>query len=184
MRPHVSNIPEAFEAFARELEKRKRDVALIAEARNGFEGWLKAEWYRWLRERHELSLDDIGMEYRLNKGARGHYEKRCDPWIRASDDDRWHFVELKVPFANGNKGKMLRFGGDDLWHMMNIAAEREGAASGGAILVGVHFTGDEWVDGRRLVRRAAGLDADAEPERHGVICGTLHRDVWTHRRYT
>lgn len=177
----VTSVADAFAEFTSDLARDKPEaVAAIAEARNGFEGWLKVEFYAWLRRRYDLGTSDVGMEYLLHKGSSTNTEKRCDLWVRGPTVGSWHFIELKVPFANTNRGKMLRFGGTDLWHMMNIDGVAEGAASGNAILVGVDFDEREWKRSRAIVLQAAGVAVDRVPSRTGVIGTALRWDVWSH----
>ena len=54
------------------------------------------------------------------------------------------FAQLKVPFANNNRGKLFLSASDDFWYMSRLLAADQRVASGSAILVGAGFAEDDW----------------------------------------
>jgi hypothetical protein len=180
----VASVAEAFEEFARWLNKEHSEKALqLTEIANGFEGWLKIEFLLWLARREGCGCrlggpdPDVGVEYKLAAGGEAE-RKQCDLWVRSSRADRFHYVEFKAPFANKNAPKMLRWAGTDLWYMANIHAAAEQAASGSTIIVGVGFNAAQWEVGRECVRTIAKRPG-LEPAAAGTIAKAIRWDVWT-----
>jgi hypothetical protein len=124
----IRDVAVEFEAFTLSLSAERQElIESIASLNNGFEGWLKLEFYFWLIKHKKLrtsELDnepDVGMEYKVALDQRhalmDRTTKQCDLWVRDSENAGYHFIELKVPFANNNKGKMFQSAADDFWYM-------------------------------------------------------------------
>lgn len=153
--PGIKDVAIEFEAFTRSLsDERQGLIESISSLNNGFEGWLKLEFYFWLiknRGLRALRTDeehDIGMEYKValdqRHTAMDRQTKQCDLWIRDHDGSGYHFVELKAPFANANQGKLMQSAADDLWYMSRLKAGSEKVVSGSSILLGVGFDTESW----------------------------------------
>ncbi|MBW7900910.1 MAG: hypothetical protein H3C26_05510 [Rhodocyclaceae bacterium] len=165
-------IGEAFEAFFEEAIVERGLIDKLMEIENGFEGWLKLEFYFWLIKRYNLSRskDEIGMEWKtqLNKKASDYKKtKQCDLWvcdINNPDDERYHYIEIKAPFNNDNRGKMLH--GDnlsassDLWYISRIEAGKKALQyplSGSVIILGVGFDATEWKEAVKDIKKYANI---------------------------
>ena len=189
--PGIASVAEAFEEFVDERLARPEQVARvkrIAEAGHGFEGWLKFEFYVWLIEKHQLAPGpkrDVGMEYSAaidHRRFKGDIvSKRCDLWVRDADSKRegFHYIELKAPFFEWNRGKVLDSAGKDFGFMSKLCAGWERAVTGSAIVFGVGFNDEKWVEAREIIRRSAGVEAGEPPTGEGVIDQAIRWDVWT-----
>lgn len=188
MRLGIKDIGSEFGAFVSTLQSDRKDaLERIAACGNGFEGWLKFEFFMWLCNRGLVPHEHVGLECKVALKPDGSTlgpRKQCDLWVSSNVAGRYHYVELKAPFANKNSTKMLRYAGWDVWYMSQLdwAKPEVAAATGSAIVVGVGFTDRQWEIGRQLVREAAGLDADARPTAAGKVGEVLLWDAWT-RRY-
>lgn len=179
----LESVGDAFSRFAAELQcKREPVIARIAQLTNGFEGWLKIEFLLWLVEQGLELNKGVGVEHRAKIDAQhaemGRQEKLCDLWLASTSLDRYHYVELKAPFANRNQGKVLRSAGHDLWYVSRLEATYEKAATGNAIVVGVGFDEPAWRQAEAQVTVAAACGA---PGHSGELCPSVWWSVWTHR---
>jgi len=179
----VDNIADEFRMFAGWLTTdRPRELERIEQLANGFEGWIKLEFFFWLTSyrspllnaRAAAGIDaDVGLEYtlRLDKRFRDIAPtKQCDLWVRSSaGPSLFHYVELKAPFLNQNTGKVLDSAANDFWHMSRIRRSYEQAASGNAVVLGVGFDTANWERGLDRVRAQACLPEDAQMAGEGVL---------------
>lgn len=174
--PGIADVATEFEAFMKSWEDERADLpSAIGALANGFEGWLKFEFYLWLiRERglrgpSDEHWSDVGVEYKVALDQRwagtNHKTKQCDLWIRDRDEARYHFIELKVPFCNANQGKMFKRAGNDFRYMSRLRTQAEGAATGSVIIVGVNFDQERWN------RHLQGVEACAGGHRHTTRAG-------------
>ncbi len=180
--PGITSVAQEFADFAAWLgEKSPEKIQRIGMLNNGFEGWLKLEFFFWLTSHRQEMLrsagsdddTDVGLEYNLRLDQR-HAEmaretKRCDLWIRDSSGANFHYVELKAPFANLNEGKVLASLGKDFWYMARIRKASEQAATGNAIVFGVGFDEKRWRDGTNRIRHYADLPVDTVVSGEGVL---------------
>lgn len=177
----IDNIHDKFAAFSDYLRRdRTTDTAQIAKLQNGFEGWLKLEFYFWLIRECKLrpatetdTNGDIGLEYGVSLDGRTCKEtrltKQCDLWVRATKLPTYHYVELKAPFAKWNKRKVLTSAGYDFWYMSRLRHRYEQVATGNAIVLGVGFSEESWKEGILLVQKSAGIPEDVETVKEGFI---------------
>ncbi|MEB0041487.1 MULTISPECIES: hypothetical protein [unclassified Pseudomonas] len=146
----IDNVATAFRDFLQSWEKEHICLpSSIGALANGFEGWLKFEFYFWLVRARGLSgphdgwMGDVGVEYKVALDQRWAemdiVTKQCDLWVRDQDEKRFHFIELKAPFANSNQGKMFESAAKDYWYMTRLKALAEKAATGSVIIFGVNF---------------------------------------------
>lgn len=153
--PGIKDVAAEFEAFTRALSVEPQElIESIISLNNGFEGWLKLEFYFWLIKNRKLRASrmddehDIGMEYKValdqRHAAMDRKTKQCDLWIRDQDGSGYHFVEMKVPFANTNQGKVMQSAADDFWYMSRLKASSEKVVSGSSIMLGVGFDTESW----------------------------------------
>ena len=164
--PGISDVATAFSNFMRSWEAdRKHLPSSVSALANGFEGWLKFEFYFWLIHACGLrgpdsELADVGVEYKVALDQRWAQmdiaTKQCDLWIRDSDEKRFHFIELKTPFANGNQGKMFNSAAMDYWYMTRLKAQAERVATGSVIILGVNFDKARWEAHLRGIEEYAG----------------------------
>lgn len=171
----VRTIIEEFAAFAAWLaEERPEHLERIAALANGFEGWMKLEFFFWLttyrspRLMHEVASregPDVGVEYKISLDPRfpdTPPTKQCDIWIRSSTNfNLFHYVELKAPFLNKNATKLLNSAAHDFVCMSRIRHSYEQAASGNAIILGVGFDDNNWKNGLERLRAYPGVPEDA-----------------------
>lgn len=179
--PGIADVATEFEAFMKSWEN-ERDYlpSSIGALANGFEGWLKFEFYLWLIRKHGLRgpseehYSDVGVEYKVALDQRWSAmdckTKQCDLWIRDQDETRYHFIELKVPFCNTNKGKMFASASNDFWYMSRLKAQAEKAATGSVIIVGVNFEQAQWEEQVATVETSAG-DLRHTTRAGGEVCG-------------
>lgn len=164
--PGITNVADEFEAFSHSLREREGVLTSLAALNNGFEGWLKLEFFFWLIRHHRLdaTAEDVGMEYKVALDRRfasmDRPTKQCDLWFRAADESRFHYIELKAPFANANQGKMLQSASDDYWYMSRLRGSTEQVASGSAILLGIGFSEENWTNHALAVQDYAGMPDD------------------------
>ncbi len=163
-------------------EARGGDLRLFEHAANGFEQWLRAEFWLFLL-RNGIDHREVGMEYRaeLDEEARsliGERQKRVDLWVRANGhEEKYHYAELKVVFPNKNANKMFASAGRDLWSLRHLH-ENQQAASVSAVVVGPCIDDALWEDGARVVIREAEVEAVSTEFRRGTV-GPLRWGVWT-----
>lgn len=165
--PGVADVGIEFEKFLQSWTAERGNLPASVEVLgNGFEGWLKFEFYFWLIREHGLratcagEYGDIGVEYGValdqRRASMDIREKRCDLWV--SDlEGRYHFIEIKVPFANRNQGKMFNSASDDYWYMSRLRSQAEQVSTGSVIIVGVNFADERW--DKHLERVAGAADA-------------------------
>lgn len=164
----IDNVATAFRDFMQSWsEERAYLPSSISALANGFEGWLKFEFYFWLIRKHGLRgphdgwMGDVGVEYKVALDQRWAemdiLTKQCDLWVRDHDEQRFHFVELKAPFANGNQGKMFESAAKDYWYMTRLKAQAEKAATGSVIIFGVNFDQVRWEHHLQRVEEYAGF---------------------------
>lgn len=163
----IDNVATAFRDFIESWEE-ERDYlpSSISVLANGFEGWLKFEFYFWLirarglRGPHDGWLGDVGVEYKVALDQRWAEMdiliKQCDLWIRDRDEKRFHFIELKTPFANANQGKMFESAAKDYWYMTRLKIQAEKVATGSVIIFGVNFDHARWEHYLQRVEEYAG----------------------------
>lgn len=153
--PGITNVAIEFESFTHTLSTERQElIDSIASLNNGFEGWLKLEFYFWLIKNRNLRAScsddehDIGMEYKVSLdqryGTMDRQTKQCDLWIRDHAQDGYHFIELKAPFANNNQGKVMQSAADDFWYMSRLKARDEKVVSGSSIILGIDFSQEKW----------------------------------------
>ena len=178
--PGISHVASTFQAFLSDLQARRaQTLSELSRLRNGFEGWLKIELYLWLVERHGLlGGDDVGVEYKVwldqRRGQMDRATKQCDLWVRdAAAHGYFHYIELKVPFANYNQGKLFLSASDDFWYMSRLLAADQSAATGSAILLGAGFDELAW---RRAIAEAVDY-AGNDPSQVQLEVGTLTLDA-------
>lgn len=115
--PGIDNVGAAFKAFMGSISHERK--AIISTLNNGFEGWLKLEFYTWLIQAYDLDYTaahyhdrDAGMEYTIDLDQRfaaiDRTTKQCDLWVRDGETSKYHYIELKAPFANTNQGKLIQ----------------------------------------------------------------------------
>jgi hypothetical protein len=180
--PGITSVAQEFADFSAWLgEKTPEKIQRIGTLNNGFEGWLKLEFFFWLTSQRQEMLrsagsgedGDVGLDNNLHLDQHppevDRETKRCDLWIRDSSGTSFHYVELKAPFANLNEGKLLASLGKDFWHMARIQKVSERAASGNAIILGVGFDEERWRDGTNRVRHYADLPVDTVLSGEGVL---------------
>lgn len=180
--PGIYNVTATFQSFLNDLSiRRAADLQRLSQLKNGFEGWLKIEFYLWLIAQYELEPDneDIGLEYKVWLDQRRRQmdrdTKQCDLWVREANGRGFHYIELKVPFANTNQGKMMLSASDDFWYMSRLLASNQSVATGSSILLGVGFTDERW---RRAIDEAveyAGNEPDCVQTEVG--CLTLEAEL-------
>ncbi|WP_313053814.1 hypothetical protein [Pseudomonas lopnurensis] len=178
--PGISHVARTFQMFLADLQTRRAQVLPeLSQLRNGFEGWLKIELYLWLIERHGLRAGvDVGVEYKVwldqRRGQMDRETKQCDLWVRDADaHDYYHYIELKVPFANYNQGKLFLSASDDFWYMSRLLAGDQSASTGNAILLGAGFEEQPW----RLAINEAVEYAGNDPAHVQLAVGTLALDT-------
>ena len=153
--PGVKDIAAEFEAFTLALSAERSElIDYITSLHNGFEGWLKLEFYFWLIKNRKLRASlsdkehDIGMEYKISLvqryGAMDRQTKQCDLWVRDHKTNGYHFIELKAPFANTNRNKVLQSAADDFWYMSRLTEKFESVVTGSTIALGIRFGAEEW----------------------------------------
>jgi hypothetical protein len=167
----VKDVVEEFEAFAGSLEESK--VAELGLLANGFEGWLKVEWYISMKKKFSLAPGrEIGLEYSValdrRRSGMDIHSKRCDLWVRSADPaETYHYVELKAPFDNQNSTKMLDSAGYDAWYLSRMR-RGEQAATGTAIVLGVGYEDLRWAEAVERVRSAAGFATEYAVQSHRI----------------
>ncbi|WP_325985891.1 hypothetical protein VP719_14055 [Pseudomonas protegens] len=165
--PGIDSVATEFRAFLKSWEQERPHLpSALSVLGNGFEGWLKFEFYFWLIQHRGLAgprdgwLGDVGVEYKVALDQRWSdmdiHHKQCDLWIRDADKRRFHFIELKAPFANANQGKLFISASDDYWYMTRLKAKEEKVASGSVIIFGVGFTEDKWTKHLKAVEEYTG----------------------------
>lgn len=151
-----NSVKDEFSKFI-EWMKKDRHEALdqLSKIQNGFENWIKIEFYLWLINVRENRLkpqdkDDynqVGLEYRVKLNSNN--RKRCDMWF-GTESSGYHYIELKNIFNNSNKQKMMKSVIGDLECMVDINHRDESPVSGNAIILGVGFDDYDghkwWVD--------------------------------------
>lgn len=172
----IVDVANEFSEFSEFLNiERREHMKCIASLNNGFEGWIKLEFFLWLIAKHKLEVeeDDIGLEYKVHLDQRrsemDKNRKQCDLWIQNHDNTGYHYVELKVPFSNYNSGKMFTSAGHDFWYMSRISASSEYAVTGNAIIIGVGFDNKGWQSGIDRVRNEAWLPESWCPSASGMF---------------
>lgn len=178
--PGISHVANTFQAFLTDLKSRRaQTLPELARMRNGFEGWLKIELYLWLIEQYGLLAgEDVGVEYKVwldqRRGQMDRATKQCDLWVRdAEAHGYYHYIELKVPFANYNQGKLFLSAADDFWYMSRLLASDQSAATGSAILLGAGFDEDAW----KLAIHEAVDYAGNDPTQVQLQVGTAQLDA-------
>ncbi len=163
----IESVAAEFRSFMESWENERQHLpSAISVLGNGFEGWLKFEFYFWLIHRrglrgpHDGWLGDVGVEYKVALDQR-HYAmdfhtKQCDLWVRDIDEEHFHFIELKAPFANANQGKLFESAASDYWYMTRLKAREEKVASGSVIILGVGFELPRWEHHLKMVEEYAG----------------------------
>lgn len=183
----VDDIADEFELFSNWLaENRREAIREIENLRNGFEGWIKLEFYFWLTTIRKARLEadkDVGLEYNVQLDQRFRQmdkaQKRCDLWVRASGSVvRYHYVELKVPFYNQNSKKVLSSAANDVWYMARLKRAKEQVASGSAIILGVGFEEEVWREAMSYLKEHYG-DAlrESQKRKEGTI-GSSNKIRW------
>lgn len=174
--PGIHNVTATFKDFLEDLSiRRAADLQRLSQLKNGFEGWLKIELYLWLIAQYELEPDneDIGVEYKVwldqRRWQMDRDTKQCDLWVREANGCGFHYIELKVPFANTNQGKMMLSASDDFWYMSRLLAANQSVSTGSSILLGVGFTDERW---RRAIGEAVEY-AGNEPDSVQTEVGSL-----------
>ncbi|MFT3775152.1 MAG: hypothetical protein QM820_58135 [Minicystis sp.] len=188
----VDSVAIEFQRFAAWLtEERPHEIERIERLANGFEGWIKLEFFFWLTSHRSPPLTcaassgaeevDVGLEYALLLDQRfkdNRTTKQCDIWVRSSaGPSLFHYVELKAPFLNGNAGKILDSAGNDFWYMSRIRRSYEQAASGNAVVLGVGFDAASWARALDRLRAQAGVPDDLNFAGQGTL-GRAERISW------
>lgn len=165
--PGILNVSVTFQHFLKDLSAlRAADLNRLSQLNNGFEGWLKIEFYLWLIAQYSLepANGDIGLEYKVwldqRRRQMDRETKQCDVWVRDAQGAGFHYIELKVPFANPNQGKMLLSASDDFWYMSRLLASDQSATTGSSILLGVGFDEGVWHAAIEEAVEYAGNDPD------------------------
>jgi hypothetical protein len=177
--PGITSVAQEFADFAAWLGAESPEkVQRIGTLSNGFEGWLKFEFFFWLTSyRHELLRSngsdddgDVGLDYDLRLGHRHPDMDRgkCDLWIRDSLGSHLHLVELRAPFATLND-KLLTSVTNDFWHTARIRKASGRVASGNAVVLGVGADEEGWRDCIHRVRHYADLPVDTVLSGEGVL---------------
>ena len=152
---------ELVETFAARLQRKADDVACIASFWNSFEGWLKwelalelcqhRERRPWSDDAAEATYRTIGVECKVDvvshdlRTAR----KQVDLWVCSMNENSWHYIELKVAFANSNRDKQMRSLESDLLILESII---DPSADGRvALLIAVGFS-DETLSEMRAIQ--------------------------------
>lgn len=138
--PQIALYDDVIQPFLMQLGRCPR-YCLLATAQNGFEGWLKWELLEHCTRRL-LRVDAVhhhalGVESRepLRGGGSGRPKsKLVDFWIASElgkdSPPGYHYLELKVIFANRNWGKMARSAGKDLNHLSRLSAKSKAKTCG------------------------------------------------------
>ncbi|MCC6334332.1 MAG: hypothetical protein IT380_10135 [Myxococcales bacterium] len=124
---------DVIKPFLGDLEDSEQ-FGTIETGRNSFEGWLKWELAAACVRRFfpdGFAGDRIGLESReaLSKVVgQDKKSKLVDFWMSALKEapatksvDRYHLVELKVVFANGNAMKQASSAANDFWYLSTLA---------------------------------------------------------------
>lgn len=179
----INTIAESFEAFMKWLEaSRPEELAALAHTINGFEQWLRLEFWVWLLGQG-IPYDEVGLEYRAeldDEGAlrRPDKQKRIDLWVRAEGrKERYHYVEFKVVFPNANAGRMFRLAASDLWYLKHLDKSQI-AASTSIIVIGRQVSDAIWEQGRKAIVKGAELSSGTTPTRSDAT-NPIRWDVWT-----
>lgn len=148
----IKSVADTFEEFIVDLRRNRPEVLMhITSLCNSFEGWLKFEFYFWLLTHKNLNPDDedIGLEYKLEIKDSYYKTKQCDLWVRDSQDsNKFHYIELKLIFNNGNTTKMLKLASDDAWYMAKIQiTEPQAPKTGNCVVLSINLTEDDWNKG-------------------------------------
>ncbi|MGN8273740.1 hypothetical protein [Pseudomonas sp. SMN5] len=177
----IQDVAAAFGEFMQSWQQERHYLpSSISALGNGFEGWLKFEFYFWLirarglRGPHDGWMGDVGVEYKVALDQRWSQmdivTKQCDLWIRDQDEQRFHFIELKAPFANGNQGKLFESAARDYWYMTRLKAQAEKVATGSVIILGVNFEETRWEEHLQRVEEYAGY-VEQSSKASGVVPG-------------
>ncbi|MGN8342789.1 hypothetical protein ACLEJQ_04160 [Pseudomonas sp. SMV71] len=177
----IQDVAAAFSEFMQSWQQERHYLpSSISVLGNGFEGWLKFEFYFWLirarglRGPHDGWMGDVGVEYKVALDQRWSQmdivTKQCDLWIRDQDEQRFHFIELKAPFANGNQGKLFESAARDYWYMTRLKAQAEKVATGSVIILGVSFEETRWEEHLQRVEEYAGY-VEQSSKASGVVPG-------------
>ena len=145
----IVNVADTFGEFILDLRLKRPEVLVhMSSLCNGFEGWLKFEFYFWLLTHKNLKPEneDIGLEYKLEIKDSYYKTKQCDLWVRDSqDNNKFHYIELKLVFSNGNTTKMFQQATDDAWYMAKIrTTEPQAPKTGNCIVLSINLTEDSW----------------------------------------
>jgi hypothetical protein len=181
--PGIRDVAQAFQSFVADLELTNQGRSTLLETlSNGYEGWLKIEFLAWLVTQGLSVNESVGVEYKValrqQHSKMDVLEKHCDLWIRAVGAlPRWHYVELKTPFAGRNGEKLLQSSGYDLWYISRIARVEQ-PASASVIVLGNGFDELSWKRAESSVERAFGGVAPVSQKLAGQL-GKMHWTVWT-----
>lgn len=177
----IQDVAAAFGEFMQSWQQERNYLpSAVSALGNGFEGWLKFEFYFWLirarglRGPHDGWLGDVGVEYKVALDQRWAQmdiaTKQCDLWVRDHDEKRFHFIELKAPFANNNQGKLFESAAKDYWYMTRLKAQAEKVATGSVIILGVNFDEARWEAHLQGVEEYAGY-VEHSSKAAGVVPG-------------
>lgn len=147
--PGIDNVGAAFKAFMGSISHERK--AIIATLNNGFEGWLKLEFYTWLIQAHDLDYTaahyhdrDAGMEYTIDLDQR--FAGVCLDWYwqrglsaQCSDICLSHHPEPTRHIV-WLCDLLRQSAADDYWYMSRLKASTELVATGSAIVFGVGFS--------------------------------------------
>lgn len=151
---------------------------------NGFEGWVKHELAHWLCENRALRAGDgVLLEDRNNLDRRTtrhctRKDGKIVDVVVAAPEERWHHIELKVFFNNGNWGKMADSAGWDLWLLQRLQKSDASPASVNLLVLGSGFELDAWHRALERVVEAAELQTGDEPALNEELGGGLRAAFW------
>lgn len=167
---------ELVDLFALRLRERGEDLARISSFWNAFEGWLKWElaaalcagkWDRrpWSDDSQQATWDTVGVEYKvpLETRAAASARKQVDLWVCGTRRESWHYVELKVAFANANALKQIASWRTDLALLKEVVDP--GVEGRIVLLVAVGFETDR-------LKELVGAGATVTPLRDASHAGT------------
>lgn len=179
----IENVAFTFKEFTDDLQKKRPEVLIhMSSLYNGFEAWLKFEFYFWLLTHKNLNPqnEDIGLEYKLEIKDSYYQTKQCDLWVRDSiDNSKFHYIELKLVFNNRNTTKMFMQASDDAWYMAKIqTTEPQTPKTGNCIILSINLSQDSWDIGLKKVQKYYHLPKMKQVTQQSIDINTDKKIRW------
>jgi len=146
------NLDHYIRGFLKDLQKKRtKEIRALRNIENGFEAWIKIQFFAYCLETLRIPASEIGMEYKAKLKKSRKYsigEKQID--IRVTNNKRkYHYIELKVAFQKWNPGKQLQSWVNDFEALSgikqrqpeNVKADADEVAS---VVFGIGYKNDEW----------------------------------------